>query len=55
MDAQVTELLFESCTQKTDYSQRTSAHSLQHKLLMLYEFQDYLLKGMNLYALYMLY
>ena len=41
---------------KTDYSQRTSTHSFQHKFLMLYEFQDYLLKSINLhvfiYAIY---
>ena len=40
---------------KTNYSQRTLTHSFQHKFLMLYEFQDYLLKSTNLYALYRLY
>ena len=40
---------------KTDYSERTSTHSFQHRFLILHEFQDYLLKSINLYALYMLY
>ena len=45
-----------NCSSRVEHKKTIIFNALQRiQFLMLYEFQDYLLKSMNLYALYMLY
>ena len=45
-----------NCSSRVEDKKTIILNALQRiQFLMLYEFQDYLLKSMNLYALYMLY